>query len=270
MPYRIHEFMLDENHRRAHAPEIHYLDLLRQRGRLIEIENIQIDAEQLILRSFQCDTAWCVRASGEPASRQFKGSCCTDLQVDVTTHEAAKLRELAVIAEERLSMGIGDPLLPVVRRLRDDKFIERVDRGDIAFRHLGSARCSLSWLTTAGVLRCGINTLCEKLQLPLQEFKPEPCYLFPLHYVEADPGRYFFTLITNDTYEYIGADRHTAFLKCLRKPKPGSPPAYQSLKYEITLCLGEEFYEKLEQAAAEFLETKTGSRARSAVGSATA
>lgn len=257
MPYRIREFMLDENHRRAHAPENYYIDMLRRRGHLIEVDNVQIDAEQLVLRTFQCDTAWCVRAAGDPASRQFKGSCCTDLQVDVTAHEAAKLRELAAIAEERLALGIGDPLLPIVRRLRDDKFIERVaDRGDIAFRHLGSSRCALSWLTTGGVLRCGINTLCEKLKLPLEVYKPEPCYLFPLHYVEAMPGHYFFTLITAETFEYIGADRHTAHLKCLRKPKPGAPPAYRSLKDELTLCLGEEFYEKLEQAAAEFLENE--------------
>lgn len=262
--------MLDENHRRAHAPENFYLDTLRERGHLIEIDNVQIDAEQLVLRAFQCDTAWCVRASGDPASRQFKGSCCTDLQVDVTPHETAKLRELAAIAEERLSLGIGDPLLPIVRRLRDNKFAETVDRGDTAFRHLGSSRCSLSWLSTGGVLRCGINTLCEKLRLPLEQFKPEPCYLFPLHYVEAVPGRYFFTLITAETFEYIGADRHTAHLKCLRKPKPGSPPAYQALKYEITLCLGEEFYEKLEQAAAEFLESKNTSENKAAVGSAIA
>ncbi|MCE5230927.1 hypothetical protein LLG95_15220 [bacterium] len=256
MPYKINAFMLDENHRRAHAPENYYLDRLRREGNLIEIDNIQIDAEQLVLRSFQCDTTWCVRSSGEPASRQFKGSCCTDLQVDVTEHESARLRELASIAEERLSLGIGDPMLPIVRRLRDGKFTERLDRGDVAFRHLTSSRCALSWLTTAGVLRCGINTLCDRLGLPLEQYKPEPCYLFPLHYVEAEQGKYFFTLISSETYEFIGADHHTAHLKCLRKPKPGSPPAYQSLRFELILCLGEKFYEQLEEAAAEFLANR--------------
>lgn len=267
MPYRINEFMLDENHRRAHAPETHYIEQLRENGHLLEIDNVQIDAEQLILRPFQCDTAWCVRTAGETASREFKGSCCTDLQVDITQHEIGKLRELARIAEDRLAIGIGDPMLAIVRRIRDDKFTETVDRGDTAFKHLGSGRCSLSWLTSTGQLRCAINTLCDRLNLPLEEFKPEPCYLFPLHYVEAIPGHYFFTLISCETFEYIGADRHTAHLKCLRKPKPGALPAYKALKGELILCLGAEFYEKLEAAAAEFLESKDR---RAAVGSVTA
>ncbi|MEN6624741.1 MAG: hypothetical protein ABFD69_00780 [Candidatus Sumerlaeia bacterium] len=267
MPYRINDFMLSENHRRAHAPESHYIDQLRRKGHLIEVDNVQIDAEQLVLRPFQCDTTWCTRTTGEPTSRQFKGSCCTDLQVDITAHEISKIRELARIAEQRLAMGIGDPMLPIVRRIRDGKFTETVDRGDVAFKHLGSSRCSLSWLNSNGVLRCAINTLCDRLGLPLEEFKPEPCYLFPLHYVEAIPGHYFFTLISGDTYDFIGADHHTAHLKCLRKPKPGALPAYKALKGELILCLGAEFYQRLEEAAAEFLEKESRP---AAVGSATA
>ncbi len=252
MPYQINPSVMQENHRRAHAPEMHYVARLRERGLLVEIDNVVVDAEQLVLRSFACDSSWCLRCTGEGGARRYKGSCCTDLQVDVTENEVERLRELGRLADQRLSLTASDPMSLVLRRIREDKFTEVVDRGDLTLRHLSSGRCALSWID-GGHLHCAINTLCARLGADLTYFKPEPCFLFPLHYVEFEPGRLFFTLISAETREYIGADVHTSRMRCLRRPHPDAPPAYQFLRGELTLCLGEEFYERFAAAAEPIL-----------------
>ncbi len=253
MPFKLNQSVMDENHRRAHAPEIQYMELLRERGLLFEIENVLIDAEQLVLRSFQCDSAYCLRCSGDGNARQYKGSCCTDLQVDITPNEAETLRELGRIASERLTLTPGDPMSTIVKRLKGD-FTERVERGDLTLRHLSSGRCALSWVTPGGVLRCSINTLCQRLDLPLIQYKPEPCFLFPLHYVMHEPGRYFMTLVCEENHRYIGADKITSKMRCLHRPQAGSPPAYIFLRGEIGHCFGPELWDRLDAAARPLLE----------------
>lgn len=253
MPYRINARIDEQNHYRCHAPESHYIEELKKRGGLIQLDNIMIDAEQLVRRTFQCDVNWCLRCSGEGAAKKYKGSCCTDLEVDLTGYEIEKMQELGRLAEQNLSFPAHDPVGAIVRRLTGGSFIEKTEKGEMAIDHLPSGRCPLSWMER-GVFRCGINTLCLALKLPLSEYKPDPCYIFPLHYVEYKPGAYFLTIVTPETYKWIGADAYVAKLSCLRKPQPGAPPAYAFLKGEIILCLGEKFYAALTRAARPFLE----------------
>lgn len=253
MPYRINPRIEEQNHLRSHATEACYVEQLRGRGRLIEIENIAVDAEQTVFRRFQCDSNWCLRRSGNGARCQYKGSCCTDLQVELTAHERQQLLELAQRARHHLSLPARHGARRAMNRLLEDQVFEVTDKGELIFASLSSGRCPLSWLDGGSTLCCSINTVCEDLQLDLRQFKPEPCFLYPLHYVEYRPGRYFLTLITPETCEAIGADRYTARLRCLNRPQPGSPPALVSLRAEIELCFGQGFYQQLFRAARPWL-----------------
>ena len=254
MAYRVNAHIEHQNHMRAHASETFYISQLDHRGRLLRLDNVFVDVEQLILRTFACDTQWCVRAKKEDGKTVFKGSCCTDLEVNITPDEIDRLRRLGRLADERLDLKPSDPLDLVVERLREGRFFHTTDSGELAFKSLGSERCPLSWLTRDGTLRCAVNTLCERLDEPLTDFKAEPCIMFPLHYVEHQPGRYFLTTICRETHEWIGADHFVTKLKCLSRPKPGAPPAFQFLRGEIEMCFGKTFYGRLAKAAAPILQ----------------
>lgn len=247
MPFKLNSYVSEQNHLRCHATERQYMADLEKRGLLLRIDNMLVDAEQLAQRTFQCDSGYCLRCSvSDSGASKYKGSCCTDLQVDITEEEADRVRELGRMARAELKLAPSDPLSKVVDRLVRDDFTERSPKHDLIFKHLPSGRCALSWMTPGGSLRCGINSLCMALERPLVEFKPDPCYLFPLHYAEPIPGQFFITLVTAETYQAIGADAYVTKLRCLARPQPGSPLAYTFLRNEITHCFGAEFYERME------------------------
>lgn len=254
MTYQIDRFVDEQNHYRCHGPEQYYVDQLEARGLLVQLKNVAVDAEQLILRAFQCDSRWCLRCAGEGAKKKYKGACCTDLEVDLTPDELERIRKLGVLARERLTLSPRDPLADVVKRMESGKFTSTTDKGERALEHLRTGRCPLSWMERDGTLRCGINSLCLKMELPLENYKPDPCILFPLHYVQYRPGQFLLTVICDENYQYIGADAYVAKLRCLRKPQPDAPPAFVWLKQEIIHCFGEDLYAALEQAAEPILK----------------
>ena len=254
MAYRINSYVEEQNHTRCHAPERHYIKELESRGGLLRLDNVLVDAEQMILRRFLCDPNWCMRCSGEGSAKVYKGSCCTDLQVDLTKPEIGRLKMLGEMALARLTFPSRDPLNDVAKRLSSGNFIEETEKGELAIRHTRNGRCPVSWMDRDGTMRCGINSFCLALELPLGEYKPDPCYLFPLHYVEYEPGVYFVTVVSQESHEWVGADAYVSKLRCLSKPKPGAPPAYLCLKSEIIHCFGQNLYESLAEAAGTILE----------------
>ena len=261
MGFKINPYVEEQNHIRSHTAEQFYIDQLREDDLLLDLDNVAVDIDQLFFRTFQCNTQWCVRCGKEDGIKQYKGSCCTDLEVNITPVEKKRLVELAGLADRQLDLADDDPVGKIVERVNSDQFTEITDGGELAFKHLRSTRCSMSWIDDDGILRCGINTMAERLKVNLTDYKPEPCFLFPLHYVEHAPGRYFVTVICKETYTWIGADKYVTKLRCLRKPEPGSPPAFTFLEHELTYCFGKDFYHQLETASRHYLDDpKSGSQ----------
>lgn len=253
MVFQLNPYVNEQNHFRCHTTEHRYMAQLDERGLLLHIDNMLVDAEQLVLRSFQCDSGYCTKCQNKDGLTHYKGCCCTDLEVDVTPEEVRRLRELGAMARDKMKLAPNDPLNPVLDRLSKDTFTEITDKGELAFKHLRSGRCALSWVGPGGAVRCSINSMCLALEVPLTVYKPDPCYLFPLHYVEPIPGTYFITLLSKETYAAIGADAYVGKLRCLAKPQPGSPPAYQFLKSELDHCFSGGLYDALHAAAQPLL-----------------
>jgi hypothetical protein len=230
------------------------MDMLRKRGLLIEIDNILVDGDQLILRTFQCDTNYCVRCTGAGAAREYKGSCCTDLQVDITGEEKDRLIDMANQARLKLPLKRNDPLTKVIDGILADKVTETNAEHEMMFRHKENGACAMSWIDSAGQLRCSINTLCERLGLDLRHYKPDPCFLFPLHYAQIGRDRFILTVLSEETRYWIEQHQAVTKLRCLRSPQRGSPPAYQFLRGEIEYLLSKRFFEELERRAEPILE----------------
>lgn len=258
MPYKMNQLVDEREFRRHNAKERNYMKGLRERGLLIEIDNIAVDAEQLVLRTFQCNSDYCVRCTGNGGAKQFAGSCCTDLQVDLTADEKQKLLEMAKLARRKLNLNRTDPLNEIVDRVLRDRFTEiDEDDGELSLLHRKSGRCVLSWMD-GGTLRCSINTLTDRLGISLTEYKPDPCYLFPLHYSEFDKGHYILSVLSSDTRDWIDQHACVGKLKCLRVPEPGAPPAHVFLRGEIEHLLGKKFYRELDRLAQPILEDYFG------------
>jgi hypothetical protein len=254
MTYRINRTIRDADFERHNTKEQKYLDDLESRGLLLEIDNICVDAEQLVLRTFQCNTGYCVKCTGSNSTREYKGSCCTDLMVDLTSGEKGKLRELASLARKKGRLQAGDPIAKIVTQVLEDRFTELNDDHEEQLRHRKNGSCIMSWMDSQGQLRCSTNTLVDRLGLKLTDYKPDPCYLFPLHYAEIGRDRMIVTVLSEETQWWIEQDKCVGRLRCLRTPEPGSPPTYQFLRGELEYMLGKAFYAELDRQARGLLD----------------
>ena len=255
MPFRVNKVVDEAEHVRHNTQEQYYISQLRERGMILEVENILVDAEQLVQRTFQCNTNYCVRCSGSGSGKEYKGSCCTDLQVDITPSEKAQLVEMAKLARRKLKFTKTDPVGKVVDRVLADKFTEISEEHETLFLHKRNGACAMSWMDVTGRLRCSINTLCEKLDLTLTDYKPDPCFLFPLHYAQIGKDQYLVTVLSEETRFWIEQHPDVAKVKCLRIPEPGSPPAYVFLRHELEYIFGKRFYRKLDEMAQPLLKS---------------
>lgn len=253
---------------RHHPREVHYMNQLRERGMLLQVDNIAVDVEQLVLRTFQCNTNYCVKCTGGNGDgrKSYKGSCCTDLSVDLTEPEKTKLKEMARLAKRKLTFGPRDPVGKIVDLVLNDKISEVNEDHEDVMKHRADDRCIMSWMD-GDTLRCSINTLCYKLGLSIEEYKPDPCYLFPLHYSEYARNEFLLSVLSSETRYWIGQHACVGKLACLRKPERGAPPAYQYLRGEIEYTFSKQFYVKLDAMARPLLEKHLASdnaRARGA------
>ena len=71
------------------------------------------------------------------------------------------------------------------------------------------------------VFRVGLTAA---LGLDLREYKPDPCFLFPLHYSEIGRNAYLISVLSEETRYWIEQHQTVGKLRCLRAPQPGSPP----------------------------------------------
>lgn len=253
MPYPINPVLNEADFERHHSKERHYIERLREKGLAIELDNIVVDAEQLVLRTFQCDTTYCVTCAGSGDDLQYKGSCCTDLQVDLAPGDKAQLRSMARMAQDRLDLAPESPLREIVDLLLSGQAFETNADQEELFVHRPSGRCVMS-VMDGGRLKCSINMLASDLKLTLHEYKPSPCYLFPLHYGQFSPDGFILSVLCTETRSWIEQHACVGKLKCLRRPQPGSPPAYVFLRGEIEYVLGKDFYRELDRRAQPLLE----------------
>ncbi len=240
-------------HHRQHPLERRFIEGLRNAGRLIEIGNVHVDAERLVFRAFQCNTSYCVKCSGKNGLTKYQGSCCTDLQVDLTEDEKRRIEDLAARAKANPKILAEDSIREIVGKVLAGEVSETDENHDLIFKHREDGRCVMSWLDGSGQLRCSINTMVERLGLAIEDFKPNPCYHFPLHYLEYEPGVYLMTLLSEETRHWAQQHRTVTKLICLRKPEPGAPSAYLFLRREIEHLFGEAMYAALDREAQAML-----------------
>jgi hypothetical protein len=150
------------------------------------------------------------------------------------------------------------PIQRIIERLLDGGMVEINEDHDKILRHRKNGSCGMSWFDVEGRLRCSINTMVEALGLRIEDYKPGPCYLFPLHYEEYARGKFILSVLSEETRFWVRQHQVVSKLACLRRPEPGSPPVYVSLQGEIEHLFGKPFYKELARQALPILREGAG------------
>jgi hypothetical protein len=248
MAFKINETITNEDRVRAVLPEVAYIEKLKEMGEALFIDNVLIDAPQLIERRFICDTLHCMRRTGKHG--HCKGSCCTDLEVNITPNEVLQMRRLAKKYLASSAAAPESPEYAVAKRVMEgDGWMDQNYRGEPTITHSKKNVCSLGHVDGEGRLLCAVNAMAAALGDPIAKWKLITCYVFPLHYIEYEEGRYLLTVLCRENHESLDAAPDIGRLRCINRPPKDAPPAYESLRGEIECLFGARFYTRLAEAA---------------------
>jgi hypothetical protein len=252
LSYSLNNKVAECDYLRARSADVAHVEKLRARSELLILGNIAVDIPNLIERRFACDTRHCVRITKRNGRRWFGNSCCTDLVVEIAAPERERLEQLARDYRRRVRRG-PKALRKIAEKVLDgDAFAETV-RDEPILNDRRTNRCIMSYLDGGKVLRCSINTMVDALDYRIEDFKPDPCFMYPIHYVDYEPDQWFLTVVNRENYKALDAAKEAATMPCLNRPIRTAPPAYISLRRELEHLWGKAFWRELDQAARRLL-----------------
>jgi hypothetical protein len=223
-----------------------YIEALRDKGKLLELDGILVDCSSMFDTPFKCDTLTCAQLDRDPSTE----SCCTDYEVEITPEEKQRILDKADEVIALLSQRDSERVKPD----RDiNEFFEETHQVILAKER---GRCAFSYReSTRGQLRCGLHSLALETGIPIASIKPLTCVFFPVVVYRFENGDTFLTAISEDTSDLMEGDKDTQ-LPCLQM-KAGDP-MYMECRTAIETGFGEPFFQHLTAAAKEFAEKKRG------------
>jgi len=216
----------------GHAPIEKYITYLRENNLLLELNNVKIDLLNIAYRKFKCNPKRCLQIINERGEISYEGSCCTYFNVKISKKEMENIKYLfkeirKIIPEESVNnpFALNDPQHWIIKK-RD------------------GGLCVFGYLDKAGVLRCAIETICREQKMPVFQYKPCSCIIWPF-FIYRIGKKLFLTVTCPENSKVLGYDGITTDFKCLTQPLSTDPPIYLSLGNVITFMFGEEFYTHL-------------------------
>jgi len=223
-----------------------YVELLRDRGHLLQIGRVDVDVPQIIQRHFVCDARRCLQTAG-PRTLVDR-SCCCRFEVPLTT------RDRRVVLEH---LDQVRPNLPDGHRLLDpdvDPFKVNDEFGYDMVQDNELGGCQFN-VYSDGQCRCVLHqTALEHGENP-QDWKPIACSLWPLAINAYDNGgeeRLLLTIYCEETTELFDDTEEEPFA-CIADQDSSYPRTYQSEKGPLQFLFGETWWRQLDAAASELL-----------------
>jgi hypothetical protein len=240
------------------TPVKRYVDIQRERGRLIAIDKVDVDIEQLLERRFLCDRHRCIQWTPHEKKKDARpiidNSCCSRYAVPVTDLDRHKLAEILPLVRKRLAKShplVEDHAMPPYEVDEDFAFVMRDQPG---------GACQFV-LYEAGLTSCAIHKTCLEEGLDPWEYKPLGCSLWPVALVDYDDDgetRYLLTIYANATAGIFvetpdSEHEDESHFACLVDQDPSYEPLYKSAQGILEYALGADFYKKLDRQAQKHL-----------------
>lgn len=222
-------------------------------ARLIEIDGVVVDTENIVWRRYRCDGSICLHRTPDG---QWVGDCCHGAEIWLDASEQEQLLAHLPGILPFMLPGYRQAIEARLRRYRHDPaqaFCRPMPvlgqrAGDAIMRHERGGCCPFRTIALEGghrAVRCAIHAYLLSAGLPLWEVKPVACWAWPLTLQPLMDGRVLVTLHTPDTRSFTGEGAYHASRPCLCVQPPDAPPVYQAIEQELRRLLGDRFYDKL-------------------------
>ena len=238
------------------APVQRYVEIQRERGKLITLGKVDVDIEQLVGRHFLCDRHRCIQWTPHEKKAEARplidNSCCSRYTVPVTGSDRTKLAEILPLVRKRLAKNhplVEDPAAPPYD-------IDPEDFGMVMRDQMPTGACQFV-LYEKGLTSCAIHKTCLEEGLDVWEYKPLGCSLWPLALVDYEDDdrneRYLLTCYADATagiFEEDEAEHNDeGSFACMVDDDPSYEPLYKSCEGILRYVLGDKFYDGLDRAA---------------------
>jgi hypothetical protein len=248
-----------------------YVDLQRERGRLLAIGKVDVDLDQMVARRFLCDRHRCIQWSPHEKKADARplidNSCCSRYVVPVTDMDRAKVA--TILPQIRKRLAKDHPLV----RDKDESPFDLDEEYAFVMKDLPSGACQFV-VYDKGLTSCAIHKTCLEEGLDPWEYKPLGCSLWPLALVDYDDDgqeRFLLTVYAEATAGIFsetdeGERDDEKRFACLVDNDPAYEPMYRSCEDVLVRVLGAAFYRQLDQKARRYLSAhaKQAERTRSA------
>ncbi len=239
------------------TPVERYVAIQRERMQLITVDGVDVDLEQMVARRFLCDRHRCIQWTPHEKKATAKpiidNSCCSRYDVPVTDLDRRKLAEILPLVRKRLDRG---------HPLNEDDAMPPYDIDDdysFVMRSGSHGACQFA-LYEMGMTTCAIHKTCLEEGLPVWEYKPLGCSLWPVALVEYEhegDKRMFLTVYANATQGLFAANENgevpdEAHFACMIDQQDHYDPMYRSVEGILTFVLGAPFYRRLDRAARQY------------------
>ena len=225
------------------APWRRYIDSLRGRGLLMDVDGILVDCQAMFRTRFHCDTRLCAGIDRDPET----DSCCTDYEVEITPEEKERIVANADGVLELLSRCDAGR---VNTHRSISEFFEESHSISLAKE---KGRCVFSYRNPEGQLRCGLHSLALEKNVPVASIKPLTCVFFPIVVYRFENGDTLLTTISRDTSGLMEGAKDTQ-LPCLRVQK--GDLMFMECRTAIETGFGPVFFAHLSAAAEQFAAAK--------------
>ena len=243
------------------SPTDRYVDVLRARGGILSIGEVDVDVEQLIERRFLCDRHRCIQwrphKQQKDAEPLIDHSCCSHYDVPVSKFDRVRLLEILpqvkrrLPADHPLNQG-GEPFA------LDDEF-------QTVMNVSAKGACQFV-LYEAGLTTCAVHKTCLEEDLPVWVHKPVGCSMWPLAVIDySDPNdadRFLLTTYGSATNGLFsdGDSRQSdeEHFACLVDDHEDYEPLYKSCTGILEHLFGAAFVKQLDQLATRHLKSSEG------------
>lgn len=223
------------------APWRRFVHSLEQRGDLVTVDGIMVDAGGLFRTRFRCDSKICSLPGREPEVE----SCCQEYDVEITPAERDRI--VAQAADVIEFLASKEPAR-VKRGRKIESFFKDAHTIELAKE---DGRCAFSYRDSTGQLWCGLHSLALEQGMALAAIKPIACILFPLVVCRFENGDTLLTSTSSETERLFDGAKESNKLPCLKLQT--ADPMFMECRTAIEVAFGSQFYERLCAASERFL-----------------
>ena len=250
--FKLNKKIIDSEQELDDASVEQYIKKLKKENLLIIIDNVLVDAKNLVKRRFSCDLNRCIKKKKLSNKKiNLKNKSCFGLQeILLSKQETKQIEKIFPYIKNLLGKYRTDKIVDIKSILEKNRYNQYILK-----KTPGNKHCILSYFDNKNILRCVIHTVCINKNLSAEHYKPYMCSRWPLEFFNFGDNKYLLTACSREAEKELeDMAKSSSEFSCMRKQSKEDPPLYIYMKDTIIFLFGRNFWKRLDNLARSLLK----------------